>query len=545
MEDPAETEKPPSSWEGCSYRLRKIRSRGAALVLVWSVLVYTGYFSSVTNINSLLQELLHPVSNIIEEIGQIVVYLLAVWLADVYFGRYKVVRISLWLMWISSVLGVASLIVRYQVPESDTVLRYSGLLLVYIFNNIGFASFLANVVAFGTDQMVESPGEDISAFIGWFVWAWYPSMCFAIYLVRQIIPTCANLDPESTATALVQSLVPVTALSLALCSDYLFQGSLTTEAESQNPLRTVFGVLKSAVTHKYPTVRSAFTNWEENAPSRIDMCKPKYGGSFTVEKVEDVKTFLRILVIIVCSSIFLTPQTHDFIDEHFYPPTQPKCSEELIDTGHSAALMITALIPLYELLVHPFARNWIPSTLRRIAISAIISVFVYFLLLIADAAGHASSSEAVTCMFLEANDSSPDLPIHYLGVAIPQNLLLALVRIIYMVAVLEFIISQTPQNMKGLLIGLWYALQNCSYILEDLLYVAWYYGWQHSPTSSGTPSCGTWYFAARAVIAIIGFVIFCVVAKRYKRRERGEPPVVARKRTFAVDYDPETIDTGI
>ena len=528
----------------CGYRLRRVRSKAAVLVLVWSILVYTAYLSSVTTVNALLRELLEPVSNTVEAVGQIIVYLLAVWLADVYFGRYKVIRTSLWLMLISSVLGVIALIIRYQVSESDTALRYSALLLVYIFNNVGFASFLANAVAFGTDQLVESPGEDISAFVDWFVWAWYPAECLAVYLVGRVIPICANLDPESNATALVQSLVPVTALSLALCFDYLFRDCLSIEDERQNPLRTVFGVLKYAVTHKYPPMRSAFANWEENAPSRIDMCKPEYGGSFVVEKVEDVKSFLRIAVIIVCSSVFLIPQTYDFIDDHFYHPSQPYCSEAIIDASHSDALMITALIPLYEILLHPFVRNWIPSTLKRIAVSAFIAIFVYLLLLIADTVGHAYSSEAVPCIFLESNDSTAQLPIHYLGVAIPQNLLLALVRIIYMVAVLEFIISQTPYSMKGALIGVWYVLQNCSYILENVLTIAWHYGWQYSPVSNGAPSCGTWYYATRTAVAIIGLILFSMVARSYKQREREETPVT-RDHAFAVDYDPRTIDTGV
>ena len=513
-------------------------------MLVWSVLVYTAYLSSVTNVNTLLGELVEPVSNTVEAVGQIVVYLLAVWFADVYFGRYRVIRASLWLMWISSVLGVISLIIQHQVSDSDTVLCYSALLLVYIFNNVGFASFLANAVAFGTDQLIESPGEDISAFVDWFVWAWYPAECLAVYLVGRVIPVCANLDPESNATALVQSLVPVTALSLALCCDYLFQGCLSIEAERQNPLRTVFGVLKYAASHKYPPMPSAFSNWEENAPSRLEMCKPKYGGPFVVEKVEDVKSCLRITVIIVCSSVFLIPQTYDFIDNHFYHPRQPNCTEAVIDTGHSEALIVTALIPLYEFLIHPFARNWIPSTLKRIAVSAFIAIFVYLLLLIADTVGHAYSSEAVPCIFLETNDSTAHLPIHYLGVAIPQNLLLAVVRIIYMVAVLEFIISQTPYSMKGTLIGVWYVLQNCSYILENLLTTAWYYGWLKKPVSDGAPSCGTWYYATRTVMAIVGLVLFCVVARGYKQREREETSVT-RERNFAVDYDSGAVDTGV
>uniref|UniRef100_A0A1X7SJY2 Uncharacterized protein n=1 Tax=Amphimedon queenslandica TaxID=400682 RepID=A0A1X7SJY2_AMPQE len=36
--------------------------------------------------------------------------------------------------------------------------------------------------------------------------------------------------------------------------------------------------------HKYPENRSALTYWEEEAPSRLDLGKNKYGGPFTEEE---------------------------------------------------------------------------------------------------------------------------------------------------------------------------------------------------------------------------------------------------------------------
>ena len=47
----------------------------------------------------------------------------------------------------------------------------------------------------------------------------------------------------------------------------------------------------------------AFTYWEDELPSHIDFNKRKYRGPFTTEQVEDVKIFLRLLVIIAIASI--------------------------------------------------------------------------------------------------------------------------------------------------------------------------------------------------------------------------------------------------
>ena len=40
--------------------------------------------------------------------------------------------------------------------------------------------------------------------------------------------------------------------------------------------------------------------WEEDIPRRIDLGKNRYGGPFTNEEVEDTKTFLRILPLLLC-----------------------------------------------------------------------------------------------------------------------------------------------------------------------------------------------------------------------------------------------------
>ena len=66
-----------------------------------------------------------------------------------------------------------------------------------------------------------------------------------------------------------------------------------------NPYKTVFKVIKFAKKHKYPLQRSAFTYGDNYLPSRIDFAKQRYGGPFTTEQVENVKTFLRIVIVLL------------------------------------------------------------------------------------------------------------------------------------------------------------------------------------------------------------------------------------------------------
>ena len=77
------------------------------------------------------------------------------------------------------------------------------------------------------------------------------------------------------------------------------------EPLSQNPVKYIYSVLKYAATHKHPARRSALTYWEEDIPSCIDLGKSKYGGPFTTEQVEDVKTFFHLLVVSIAISFFI------------------------------------------------------------------------------------------------------------------------------------------------------------------------------------------------------------------------------------------------
>ena len=41
-----------------------------------------------------------------------------------------------------------------------------------------------------------------------------------------------------------------------------------------------------------------FMYCEDHTPSRLDLGKQQYGGLFTIEEVEDVKIFLRLLLLL-------------------------------------------------------------------------------------------------------------------------------------------------------------------------------------------------------------------------------------------------------
>ncbi len=80
-----------------------------------------------------------------------------------------------------------------------------------------------------------------------------------------------------------------------------------TDSGIGNPYKEVARVVSFARKQKIPIRRSAFTYWEDDIPTGLDLGKSKYGGPFTTEQVENVKSFfwnfvhLALTRTILCS----------------------------------------------------------------------------------------------------------------------------------------------------------------------------------------------------------------------------------------------------
>ena len=518
-DSPQSVSYPSQGQEKCCRPVRRVRSRGAVLVLLWTAVLHIEYPFPDTVLSELVSVPIIPY--VIQTVVYIFYLPFAGWLADVYFGRYKVMHAHLLLMWVGSVATVLTLTVEYLYPQTTTVLNYCVLLPAMIAAIVGQRGFLVTSLPFGTDQMPDASGEEISAFIHWFFWAWFAGE--SIIDIGRIISNC------SKSAALVQSFITALFLSFALCTDYLFRSWLTIEPQSQNPLKTIVSVLKYAATHKYPARRSAFTYWEEEIPSRIDLGKSKYGGPFTNEQVEDVKTFFRILVYAASIAAFVIPVVAVAVPLQSYHYKHSSGFSTCYNSVIYSDIVIVLSIPLYEVFIYPLARNWIPTTVKRVAIGAFFTIAVSLFLLLVEGVGDSTTSTPVPCMFL-ANESSPTLPTNYYWVDIPTSVMFAVQSMIFNIAAFEFISAQSPYNMKGLLIGLGLTLSMVFQTIGEAMYFAWSQSWK---TEYSIPSCGFWYYLFTALIGIIGLVVLVIVAKWYRRRERDE---IVNVQEFAENY---------
>ena len=123
-----------------TYRMRKIKHKGAILILIWSYLVISvfHYFAR----SHLRYQLL----------AGGVALLFAGWLADVYLGRYKVMCLSTFLIWAGSVMLIASSVTAQLVDGYGRINSYVTNVCVVVMA-VGLGGFQANVIQFGIDQL--------------------------------------------------------------------------------------------------------------------------------------------------------------------------------------------------------------------------------------------------------------------------------------------------------------------------------------------------------------------------------------------------------
>ena len=110
-------------------------------------------------------------------------YPLAGIVADVYLGRYKVIIYSVLLTLILGVVAIFFLPIKILSANEEWEPYF--VVTVCIILVVSESPFLANAVQFGTDQLLDSPSEELSSFAHWYVW---------IHLLAQALPRSQQPD---------------------------------------------------------------------------------------------------------------------------------------------------------------------------------------------------------------------------------------------------------------------------------------------------------------------------------------------------------------
>ena len=409
------------------------------------------------------------------------------WLADVKFGRYEIIKFgSLVLFFVSIFFYLKNVLIaelkRIFIAVSIVIARF------------GTSCYSAAMLPFLTDQLIGATSDELSAVVQWYVWSDSLgkglSQIITILLFNKIIPS---------------EVVLIFAIPLAviIISDCLCQQWLDRTHKVTNPIKLIIQVLNYTRKHRYPERRSAFTYIDEEQPTRIDYGKDKFGGFFTEEEVEDVKTVLRLTPLVICWSFFITAQ---IAPANLLAVTT--IINAFIDNEMVSCFFPVLMIPVYRFLLHRFIHRYTPNMLSSLTIGLALYLVGYIALEALVIKGVVVSDDVQSYLSCVKNTSLP-YPDNYVEWywKLGPYLLYGVGNTIITVLLYELIIAQSPDKMKGFVLGVMLASRGISIMIAaELLFHLNYTLCSH---------------LSMTTLLVAAFVVFLVLSKCYTLRERN------------------------
>ena len=342
---------------------------------------------------------------------------------------------------------------------------------------LGLEIFLANYIQFGADQIQSVPSQDLASYARWSAFVFFLVSSLAATLDRALYMYILNVP----VYIIVTPFAILTFLSV-LIGFFLKRFLIIQPPLNGDPLRLIVRVLRYAWKHKFPERPSSFT-YTDGPPTRLDFGKMRYGGPFTTDEVEDVKSFWNVLAVVL--SLTLVPYSLAEInssyvsDNEFTYNNASWSAPEWVFFCLNSNYMVVLIIPILQLVIVPFFPCCIVSMLKRMWIGfALKFISIVIAVMISYTAVLQKNFEYVLILAYVTGST---------GTAV------------VMFSSLEFIFAQAPCRMQGILIGFW----SMQFVAElGLFYVLPVY----------------------VIIALffLSFVIFSIVAYRYKYRTRNE-----------------------
>uniref|UniRef100_A0A1X7U9B5 Major facilitator superfamily (MFS) profile domain-containing protein n=1 Tax=Amphimedon queenslandica TaxID=400682 RepID=A0A1X7U9B5_AMPQE len=465
-------------------------SSSALLVLIWDYLIYWNYFLIGHFGGNYFSEGFASGSwskygfYMISCLGNLFFPFFGL-LTDAWIGRGNAVMIGAMFCLSSWITAATGLVIHSYLYQSVHFLWFTlaaGTFLEYI----GYTSFRANIIQYNIDQLVGASDIDYNTVIFWHAASvqltaliYYPLQCIFLDDSRYFITTIFIVSGIS--------------VSLVLVSHSLFRHKLEENMSlMKNPIKLVVRVLCYARKHKYPENRSALTYWEEEAPSRLDLGKEKYGGPFTEEEVEDVRTALRMLPLFIAVFAFALSDDYNW----YISKDSIKLISCLIPTdfGHNACSVILLLAYLY--LIRVFFYKYIPNMLSRMSAGLLFAL-----------------ATSVSKLIIFSFKTLTNLAHNNLILIVPQILYSVSFILLYPVS-LEFTVAQSPVHMRGVMVGMWYAASvGLGYLLNIVLQFPFNCENEYICTN-------VYYYTTKSAIVLLILIVFVILAKRYKYRVR-------------------------
>ena len=530
------------------------KSKGALMILLWNIIVGFTYGALLSLTAALSVSFTGPLHYVIYiELGgftlialiQLLSYPVGGLLADLCCGRYRIVSLSIFKIWLGTVLISIVCMTYISNGFEEGEARPFVIFLAtaaFIVLAAGFTGFQANAVQFGLDQLLDAPSAELSIFLHWYEW----TENLGEMLARLITSTFACNEFMLEKVSAVIPPVCVIAGGVVLAFSYYKRKWFHCEPRTHNPYGMVYHVLKFVARHNRP-VRppSAFTYCDDEIPTRIEFAKQRFGGPFSTETVEDVKTFLRILAMLLLvtpvfnlhiASSYILPLYGIYFGEK--PPSfTDGCTPAwmFLQSGSSSYIVTILFLPPYIMFIHPNLTRCMPRILHRLLLGivlliATVAIMLGLLMVAKHAALQGEGRSDLKCLFqaevragIKNDTVSSRLHYHTPLLIIPSIITGITIPLTY-ITIMEFISSQSPHTMKGLLLGVFYAFRGLFIMLGCIFMFPFVQPEWWEDSNGSLFDCGFSYYLTSTVFGVVGIVTVSLGVKWYHYRDRQDRP---------------------
>ena len=477
-----------------------VDSKGALLVLLWSTMMciyqhfiinYVAYDSLIDTIN--LDSIYFAPDALYNMI--LPTYVVIGLVADICVGRYKIIVASIYCAFI----GWIALCVSFYVTHK--YVHFTLVTVGYLISSIGAAGIKCIAIPFNIDQMIGASADELSTIIYWH--------CFGYPLAISLAGISNSFITNKVYQQSIGICVSGVAITIVMVTYYLLRHHLDTTPLLTNPVKLIVKVLNYARKNKYPRHRSALTYWEESAPSRLDLGKDKYGGPFTEEEVEDVKTFFRYIPLLVC----LFGYSVAFIVLPYFNSIRTRGKKIYSSMPYSESityLTISILLVAYKVVFSKCCYKYVPSMLKRIGLGLCLLLLCVIILVAMDLQNY---NTANNCTLTYVNIVYDGTNTFYILASLLE-VLCGIGGATVLITSLELTVAQSPVHMRGLMVGVWYGAIGAFIVLSYGIYI---------PHALIHSHCTLYYHVTVSVCVVVTISVYGVLAKRYKLRTRNDP----------------------
>lgn len=436
--------------------------------------------------------------------------------ADVWLGRKRVVHISLWLLWASLILLTITCLIKSYATISSTGF-YVLISIVFVVFSVGIGGFETNIIPLGADQLQGASAEELSSYFYWYYWVRQFAGLIGILLVLFQYYAGDSLTLVG-GTSFLEPFLGTFVLSIGIIIFVLFNRWLNDNDVTRNPLKLIANVTWYAMTVSRgpPRFRRAFRYGEERKP-RFELAKKEFDGIFESEDVENVKTFYQILMVLLPYIFFnftygivyvaVDNQAFNLLNSSY---NMSNSGVKFISQKFGTLLNTCGIIVVVPIINFLFSFVCSASLYSKSSLRVKMGVGYIFLFL---------SSVALSCI---PRFSVVPTPLTSTLLLILPTAFLLLSEVFGIITTLEFIYAQSPQDTKGLLIGMyWFILGVSSGAGQVVIsYVQYYY----TTINDGVYNFGLLMCVVLAVsFGLISMIVYVIVAIIYTNRKRPQP----------------------